>query len=164
MSEEQKKPKLKWYEVRLRVFVLLLPFICAAVAFIWAMDEEPCCSRTSAYNTCKDEIQNAVTYFAESHKQSFPILNGTYTNSNCSNCHVLNITALITANGGLLREAPDGLNLSISGNDNCGGNASLGCYKYSSYIWIVDNDGNVFSYCAGAGCATNNSDFQNVWP
>jgi hypothetical protein len=87
-----------------------------------------------------------------------------YSNANCSECYVINISALLIANGGLLRETPENCRLSATGNDNCGGNASLGCSTDASYIWLVDADGNVFSYCAGAGCATNNSGYQDVWP
>jgi hypothetical protein len=167
MSEEQVKPKLKWYKIRLRVFALILPIIGFVIylVLLWQPWVD-CCGvhRNSAYFVTKDKIQNAVTYYAESHNQSLPILNGTYTNSNCSNCHVLNVSALITANGGLLRTYPDGLSLSASDNDNCGGNASLGCSSESSYIWIVGDNGVVYSFCAGAGCTTNNSDYQDVWP
>ena len=167
MSEEQGKPNLKWYKVRLRVFILILPIICFVIylVLLWQPWVD-CCGQTRniKYLVNKDEIQNAVTYYAESHKQSFPILNGTYSNANCSNCSVINISALLVISKGILAKAPDGLNLSTSGNDNCGGDSSLGCSTYASYIWIVDTDGNVFSYCAGAGCTTNNSGYQDVWP
>ena len=117
-----------------------------------------------AYDINKADVQNTVTAYQTDHNASLPILNGTYTNVDCSNCSVINISALLVVNGGLLHEAPDGLYLSTGGNDNCGGNVSLGCSTDASYIWIVNNDGVVVSYCAGAGCTTNNSGYQDVWP
>jgi hypothetical protein len=117
-----------------------------------------------SYNQNKAELQNAVTGYATDHNGSLPTLNGIYTNANCSNCNVINISALVVANDGMLRLAPDGLHLSPSGNDNCGGNASLGCSSEGSYIWLVDTNGSVYSYCAGTKCPTNNSGYQDVWP
>ena len=118
----------------------------------------------SAYTTEHEQIQNAVADYSAKHNGALPALNSTYTNANCSNCSVINISALLVENGGMLRMAPDGLNLSANGNDNCGGNASLGCKKESSYIWLVNSAGDVYSYCAGTKCLTNNSGYQDVWP
>ena len=166
MSEEQRKPKKKWYRKRSVIAELLILLVVFVIAvFIYLLrGEVPYAPHDRAYLVTKDELQNAVAYYRDANDESLPILSFAYTNAECLNCHVLNISALITANGGLLQNYPDGLNLSASGNDNCGGNASLGCSPDASYIWIVDNDGNVFSYCAGAGCATNNSGYQDVWP
>ena len=116
------------------------------------------------YNTPREQIQSAVIGYQADHNGSLPTLNGTYTNANCSNCSVINISALLVANGGLLRTAPSSLNLSANGNDNCGGNASLGCKNYSSYIWLVDSGGNVYSICVGKKCNSNCTGYQGVWP
>lgn len=162
MSKEQGKPN-KWYKYWRTI--LYLSFLLCIIAFVivFSVGQLPE-EGESPWFGLSDAIGNSVAHYQSTHNGSLPILNGTYTNANCTNCSVINISALIVTNGGLLREAPNGLNLSPSGNDNCGGNASLGCNNYSSYIWIVDTQGNVFSYCAGAGCTTNNSDYQDVWP
>jgi hypothetical protein len=166
MNTDQGKPKAKRSGLRsLMLFAILLLVIIAAL-FLYVLGsgwhEAP--NKSLPYPYVKDDLQNAVTAYSTDHNESLPILKGTYTNANCSACSVINISALLIANGGMLRAAPSGLNLSSSGNDNCGGNASLGCSNYGSYIWIVDTHGNVFSYCAGTGCETNNSGYQGVWP
>ena len=165
MSEGQGKPNGVWSDLRPFVLFFVFAIVIFAVLILISnsgWQESP--QKPAAYMTAQEQIQPAVTFYAENHNQSLPILNVTYTNANCSNCHVLDISALLAANGGLMREAPYCLNLSASGNDNCGGNASLGCRNGSSYIWIVNSIGDVYSYCAGAGCKTNNSGYQGVWP
>jgi hypothetical protein len=143
-------------------FVFILGIVLIFVVAV--LGGEPTPSKSAAYRMIKDEIQNAVTAYQTDHNELIPTLSSIYTNADCSACSVINISALLTAHGGTLRDAPDGLNLSASGNDNCGGNTSLGCVNGWHYIWIVDAEVNVFSYCAGAGCTTNNSDYQDVWP
>lgn len=165
MSEEQEKPKLKWYKVRYRVIVLIV-LLCGIGAWLTVMSIGGCLwtPRSAVWKTAREQIQNAVINYSETHNQSLPTLNYAYTNANCSNCSVINISALVVTNGGALRTFPDGLNLSASGNDNCGGNASLGCKQEYSYIWLVNSDGDVYSYCAGNKCLANNSGYQDVWP
>ena len=164
MSEEQGKAARKWYKNWKSIGLILL--VLCIIAFVIVLSAEPGYDGDGypAYTIVRDDIKNAVAYYQTTNNGSLPILNGTYTNANCSNCDVINISALLTANGGMFREAPDGLNLSASGNDNCGGNASLGCTNECSYIWLVDTNGSVFSYCAGIECTTNNSGNQGVWP
>ena len=165
MSKEQGKPPKKWYK-NWKIIVLLLVVLCV-IAFIIFLSVTPkygTSSPVKAYITDKYSVQNAVSHYASIHNGSFPILNGTYTNAECSNCSVIKISALLVENGGLFHEAPDGLYLSPSGNDNCGGNVDLGCSKEGSYIWLTDTWGNIFSYCAGVECTTNDSGYQDVWP
>jgi type II secretory pathway pseudopilin PulG len=121
-------------------------------------------ARSAAYNTAKDQIQKAVTSYTANKASLLPTLAGSYTNAECQNCKVVDLNALLTANDGMLRQAPTGINLSADLNDNCGGNASLGCKSGNSYIWILNSQGNVYSYCMGPECKTNNSGYQNVWP
>ncbi len=175
MNEDPRNP-IRWYKLRDRNdkgsvlgWIFLVILIAIVIIIVLVSPEGGCfdCDGGlvySAYNTAKDEIQNAVTAYQTDHNKLIPTLSGIYTNANCSNCNVINISALVVANGGILREAPDGLNLSASGNDNCGGDADLGCSNGSSYIWIVNTYGVAFTYCAGAGCTTNNSGYQDVWP
>jgi hypothetical protein len=172
MSEEQEKPKRTWYKNWRAVLawcsvIFIVSLIVSVLVIYFNMVTGKQFATTdggSAYPTAREQMQNAITAYQANNNNSLPILSGTYTNANCSNCSVINMSALLTANGGVLRMAPDCLNLSASGNDNCGGNASLGCVNGSHYIWIVDTSGEVFSYCTGAGCATNNSGYQGVWP
>ena len=127
----------------------------------------PAPSNESKYLTVQDQIQNAVTAYAADHEGAIPTLKGTYSNANCSSCKMVNMSALLVINNGLLRSCPDGLWKGNSSNDdNCdatGGNIS-GCSNSNHYIWLVDNYGTVYSYCKGSGCKTNNSGYQSVWP
>jgi hypothetical protein len=167
MSEEQIKPKRKWYKnwrtVLAWCFVIFIVSLMA-IYFNMVGGQFATTDIGSAYPDAREQIQNAVTAYQANNNNSLPILSGTYANANCSDCSVINISALLIENGGTLRQAPDGLNLSASDNDNCGGNASLGCVNGNHYIWIVDTSGEVFSYCTGAGCTSNNSSYQGVWP
>ena len=165
MSKDQEKPK-RWYKKRsIIVELLLLLVVCVIAVFTYFLiSDAPSVPYDNAYLVTKDKIQNAIAYYRDANDESLPILSFAYTNTDCSDCSVINISALLIANDGLLRESPDGLNLSASGNDNCGGNASLGCSNEGNYIWTVDASGIVFSYCAGTGCTTNNSGYQDVWP
>ena len=171
MSEEQRKPLKRWYRKWLNIVLLL--FLICAIALIIALSvgrhygpdyDKGICGNDNAWCNTQYTIQQALIAYASEYNGSVSTLTGNYTNTNCSNCRVVNMSALLVQNGGLLRVAPSGLNLSASGNDNCGGNASLGCRNGSSYIWIVDTYGTVYSYCAGANCKTNNSGYQGVWP
>ena len=183
MNEEQEKPKRKLNRIgNIFVFAIILGVLIFLVYIfvkgpVEKHDYDSCICHSSSdssvyanepkeppYTSTKDDIQNAVFAYMTDHNGIFPTLNGTYSNICCQDCSVINISALLVPNGGWLRKVPDGFNLSVSGNDNCGGNASMGCRNTSSYIWIVDNYGNVFSYCAGTGCVTNNTCYQGVWP
>ena len=161
MSEEWKWNK-SWPGI-----LLFIVMICIIAAGIWCMTQsEPKEPQLPPWQAAQEQIQSAVTAYQAnpSYNGLLPILNATYTNANCSNCSVINISTLLAANDGILRSAPAGLNLSASGNDNCGGNASLGCSNEGSYIWLVNSNGDVYSYCARAQCMTNNSGYQGVWP
>ena len=168
MSEEQEKPKRKWYKSWSNILgiAVIVMIICGILAYIIisATSTSYVDPISFAYSTAREQIQNAVTAYQANNNNSLPILSGTYTNANCSNCSVINISALLTANGGMMRMAPDGLNLSASGNDNCGGNSSLGCKKGNSYIWLVDSGGSVYSTCVGKDCTSNCTSYQGVWP
>ncbi|MFA5055067.1 MAG: hypothetical protein WC562_02695 [Dehalococcoidia bacterium] len=173
MSENQEKTR-RWYkkffdereDVDSFIWIVLAILLAVAIVTIVATGkcETKLDEKARSYLTVSDEIKNAIAQYCSDHNGLLPTLNGTYTNAECPNCSVINMSALLVENGGLLREAPKGLNLSPSGKDNCGGNTSLGCSSANSYIWIVNNDGVVFSYCAGAGCTTNNTGYQDVWP
>jgi len=168
MSEEQGEPTDKSRDLLtiIMVFITLIAILLAVfLSPDSVFDEPPPNCKDCAYNTNQNKLKNAIAEYASRNDGTLPILNGTYTVTGCSNCSVINISALLPVNGGrILSEVPECCYLSPSGNDNCGGNASLGCNNEGSYIWLVDTQGNVFSYCAGAGCTTNNSGYQDVWP
>jgi hypothetical protein len=165
MSEEQRKPAKKWHKKRINIFIfVLLLLACVTITLIVLLRGQPDGTCYSAWCTVRNQIQYSVNAYAENHSGALPTLSGSYTNANCSSCHAVNMSTLLRVNGGVMRNAPPGLNLSTSGNDNCGGNASLGCVNGGHYIWIVDKKGIVYSYCAGYGCPCNNSGPQGVWP
>jgi preprotein translocase subunit SecY len=165
MSEEQEKPKQKWNKNWPGVLFVLFLVCLIAFAIISATRGQNEVMITYSYDTAREQIQNAVTAYSVNNSGAIPVLNGTYSMTNCSNCHVVNMSALLAANGGTLRAVPSGVYANATdSNDNCGSNASLGCKNGSSYIWIVDTNGTTYSYCAGAKCQTNNSGYQGVWP
>ena len=166
MSEEQRKSKSRQLKKLSYIILPLLVIFVITVSYIMTRGPEygteipsPCYS----YAAARDAIGEAIARYASAHNGSLPTLNGTYANANCSNCRVVNFSALII-NNYLRPNHIYGRYLSTDGNDNCGGNASLGCSNEGSYIWIVDTNGSVFSYCAGTGCTTNNTGCQDVWP
>ena len=167
MNEAQEKPKKKWYKNRSIIFTLVIAFICVIVAFCYMAIGgvcRPCITSANHYSNAKLRVQNAVTNYSKGHDGALPTLSGSYTNSNCSNCSVIDISALVNESGNEWLMSQSGLNLSANSNDNCGGNSSWGCLNGEHYIWMVNTRGIVYSYCAGAGCATNNSGYQGVWP
>jgi hypothetical protein len=163
MNEEQGKPAKKWYKTLSGIiFIALSCLVIASIIFL-ATGQTPDRGE-SPFVWMPEMIQNGVDYYAAHHNGSLPTLSGTYTIDGCVNCSVINVSALLSANGGMLREAPDGLALVGPGMDNCNGNKSLGCANDHHYIWIVDANGSVSSTCVGKGCTSNNSGYQGVWP
>ena len=123
----------------------------------------------AAYIAVHDAIQNAVTAYVAAHNGALPILNAYRTVDGCDNCNIIDMGALLTPNGGLLTEVPDGCYRStvISGiNDNCDGGFGLDeCSPDNHYIWLVDSSGYVYSKCEGEGCASHSQNgYQQVWP
>jgi len=132
-------------------------------------------AKTSAYNAVKDDIQNAVVAFATDNQGSFPYNTSatTFSNANCSTCYILNMSQLITVNGGMLRKIPDGCT-SWGTLDNCDGiqagqSQFNTCKTTNHYLWGADNKGNVYSFCQDTGaadkpCTSNNSGYQGQFP
>ena len=172
MNEAQEKPKKKWHKIRPKIVVLLI-LACAITAIVVLLlgqhdnNAYTCYPVGSAYCAVKEDVQRAVTNYSETHNSSLPTLSGTYTNANCSACHIVNMSAMLVANGSFLRQVTDGTWQGPSTtDDNCDSLAGhiSGCSASNHYIWIVDNSGTVYSYCVGAGCETNNSGKQDIWP
>jgi hypothetical protein len=122
-------------------------------------------SKVAAYNSVKDDLQNAVTGYATDHQGNFPYLTGTYSISGCTNCNIVNLNALLTSQGGMLRQVPDGIySATGANNDNCDGGAN-GCLSNNHYVWLITTTGIVYSKCMGSDCNSNDaSGYQGVWP
>ena len=122
-------------------------------------------SPNNAYNVVKDNIQNAVVAYAVEHQGVFPYLDDIYSVPECTDCHVIDMAACLSSNGGMLREVPDGIySTAGANNDNCDGGAN-GCSSNNHYIWIISLYGNVYSKCMGSDCNSNNATgYQGVWP
>jgi hypothetical protein len=123
----------------------------------------------AAYMAVHDAIQDAVTAYAAENDGDLPIINAHRTVDGCTDCYIINFGVLITSNGGLLSEVPDGCyeNSGTPGaNDNCdGGLGATGCSPSNHYLWLVDSLGYVYSKCEGIGCASHSqSGYQEVWP
>jgi type II secretory pathway pseudopilin PulG len=133
-------------------------------------------AQSNAYDTAKHDIQNAVVAYATANQGDLPY-NTSVTmgvNANCSSCYILNMSALLTINDGMLRKIPDGC-LKYGGADNCDGvpaaqtTAYDTCNTDNHYIWGADANGNVYSFCENGTitdklCLSNNSGYQGVWP
>jgi len=77
------------------------------------------------------------------------------------------MSMLIVPGEGMLRNIPDGC-IDRGTLDNCTGDAA-GCKADYHYIWGVDENGTVYSFCdnastSSAKCTSNNSGYQDVWP
>ena len=118
----------------------------------------------AAYNTIKEELQNAVQYYQHNNNGTLPTINGTMT-INGSVCQILDICSLLTSQNGTLRAVPDGI---WSGNDSTDDNCDdgcEGCFNTSHYVWTIDNNGSLYSTCVGEDCDANGEDgYQGVLP
>ena len=116
-----------------------------------------------AYSVVKDEIQNVVIGYATDHQGNWPTLTGTYSISGCTNCHIIDMSLLLTSQGGFLSQVPDGTySAAGANNDNCDGGAS-GCSSNNHYVWLIDWLGNVYSKCIGSDC-DGATGYQGIWP
>ncbi|MEA1959008.1 MAG: hypothetical protein U9N44_04960, partial [Chloroflexota bacterium] len=148
------------------ILAILAGVVVMAVGGVFSSAHE------AAYNAVKDDIQNSVVAYATDHNGTFPYntSNALDSNANCSTCYVLDFTLMLTANGGMLREVPDGCFAKTGAdNDNCDSASIAGCDAANHYIWGADQYGNVYSFCDNSStstddCTTNNSGFQGVWP
>ena len=126
-------------------------------------------AKSAAYNSVHDEIQNAVTAYSAdtAHPGVLPVNSSTsdITITGCSVCKVINMSALLTTNGGMLRKTSDGLRDDTLDNCTAGGLAT--CLNTSHYIWGVDQYGSIYSSCTNtstSSCTALGNGFQNVWP
>ena len=103
-----------------------------------------------AYNQVHDDLQNAATFYATEHQGTFP----------CDTYGVIDMSALLTSNGGLLHQIPAGTR-----QTNCAAGGASGCSDNNHYTWLLTSTGIVYSKCMGSGCDSNDaSGYQGVWP
>jgi prepilin-type N-terminal cleavage/methylation domain-containing protein len=130
----------------------------------------------TAYNTTKEQLQDAVALYSanSTHPGTYPRLASIADTSGCTGCSVINISALLVSEGGLLQSYPDGLYANITARtaNNCNVSAAdANCKAENHYVWLINvNNGSVFSYCHGAaGECVPTTDrgtdgFQGIWP
>ena len=121
-------------------------------------------AKSAAYDAVKDDISNAVTGYATDNEGNFPYNVSTpmTANANCSTCYVINMSALLVSQGGMLRNIPDGTRQA-----NCAAGGASGCSDNNHYTWGVNTYGVVYSRCDTADsktCTSNESGYQGVWP
>jgi hypothetical protein len=118
----------------------------------------------SAYNTAYDQIQDAVTVYVTNNSGVLPAINGA-VNISGYELQFVDICSLLTAEGGMLSEVPEGVaSVNGSDNDNCDAGCD-GCLDTNHYIWMVDESGYVYSLCVGSNCSEYNANgYQGVWP
>jgi len=116
-----------------------------------------------AYDSTYNDLQNAVVAYYTDNGGVFPTINATVNISGYES-QILDICSLLTSEGGMLIEIPDGVaSVSGSDNDNCDAGCE-GCLDTNHYIWAVNEYG-IFSVCVGSNCSEYNSDgYQGVWP
>lgn len=153
--------------IRIAIIALLGIVLVSAVACSSKseIDQQNQADYGQAYSMVKDEIQSVVIGYATDHQGNLPKLIGTHSISGCTNCHIIDMSLLLTSQGGFLSQIPDGT-YSIAGanNDNCDGGAS-GCSSNNHYVWLIDWLGDVYSKCIGSDCISNNANgYQGVWP
>jgi len=137
-------------------------------------------SKNRAYDVTKDELKNAVADYSTRFSGAFPYnasLAGwntsiTLTTGGTVTGYIINVSALLVTNGGLLSKAPASV-ANISGtNDNCDWGTANYCgasQANSHYIWYQDTYGNIYSLCSnangGTACnATTYDGFQTTYP
>jgi len=122
------------------------------------------------YNTVRPYIENAVIAYMSDHNGERPPHQGTYditcykyNESVALTCDIIDICSLV-GDMDLLRTVPHGC---------YGENGEAGTNFYSGqcdnpedgdYVWLMDEEGTVYSTCIGDKCDANNEDgYQGVW-
>ena len=179
MGFGSRKSKSGFTLIELLIVMVILAILAGVV--VMAVGGVFGTAKGSAYNSVKDDLQNAVTGYATDHQGNFPInISATYLmayNANCTAanpCYIINMSAILVANGGMLRQIPDGV--AAPATSNCyGGAGATACSGANHYTWGVTTTGIVFSRCDTNtvgdaktctlnGVTSNNSGYQGVWP
>jgi prepilin-type N-terminal cleavage/methylation domain-containing protein len=125
-------------------------------------------SRERAYTVTKDEMKNAVADYASRNNGDLPYTSTINTTIDGETRYIINISALMTSQSGILGDVPDSA-ANLSGNDNCFGGIAT-CHDDAHYVWATDQYGNIYSACDDANggsttCDANDADgFQTVYP
>ncbi|MFA5055034.1 MAG: hypothetical protein WC562_02530 [Dehalococcoidia bacterium] len=166
MSEEQEKPRHTWHKQAIFQWFFVVLVLCVIAGIIvmgvggqYGPFYSPNC------NGAVWVIESDIIYYSAYHNGSMPVLNGSYSNANCSSCHVINMSAVLSC-GSLWAVPEDTWQGPGADDDNCDSQdgAITGCSASNNYIWIVDANGSVYSYCIGIDCQTNNSGYQGLLP
>ena len=144
------------------LLVLALAFI--VIVFVKSTTGKPPDGRQLAYDALRAELQAAVADYRSGNGGELPADGSTVIIDN-SSYQIIDMCALVEGTS-LLAEVPDSCGtIARSGNDNCDAGGCSGCSVRYHYIWAVDDDGGIFSSCAGMECRAYAEDgFQNVWP
>lgn len=165
MSEEQIEPTRRWYKRwQLYLFILVIIVIVAVVIIMSGGGVFVQPGGSLAYDTSKAELQNAVNDYRDRNNGALPTINGTVT-INGSSYAIINICPLLNQDEESLQKVIQSLWCGNGSNDDNWDNGCAECTTWSSYVWAVDDEGNVYSTCVGEYCEANGEDgYQGVWP
>ena len=134
-------------------------------------------AKSKAYNVTKDELKNAVADYASRNSGSMPYTGTMNVTIDGTVRYVINMSALLTANGGLEAAVPASMAKLTSGTyaalDNCDftGGTTATCSTTAHYIWATDTYGNIYSLCddtnggsTSCNCSDSCDGFQTVYP
>jgi hypothetical protein len=163
MSKEQ--GKFKWYDIRpiyQFIFIIVILLMIAGIV-VMGIGGSVSPSKEGAYGIVKTDLQNAVNDYQNKNDGALPTINGTIT-INGSAYKIINICLLPTQNEVSLQHIIGSLwGGNGSYDDNCDGGCAE-CTTYGSYIWTVDDEGNVYSTCVGERCNTSGIDGFQGFP
>jgi hypothetical protein len=164
MNEEQRKLAKKWYQYWQLYLLILVVLLIAFIVFMLRGEVEFIPKTGDLYYTAKTELQNAVSDYQSKNNGNLPTINGTVT-TNGSTYRIIDICPLLTQNEESLQTVYDSLWSGNSSNDDNCDSGCAQCNAYGSYIWAVDNNGDVYSTCVGKYCNTSGVDgYQDAWP
>lgn len=137
------------------ILAILAGVIVLAVGGIFGRTGE------QAYNLVRDELQLAVTGYMTNSSHGIPYVDGSLNTT--TGYRTIAVCDLLGPNE-LLREVPDGirqLNCFTVNATAC----DEGCSDDNSYLWLLDEYGNVRSSCLDAElCAEVGDGYQQTWP
>lgn len=164
MNEEQEKHTKSSISKPLLYLMVLIILLCVIGVGVMAAGGHTTPSVESFYYTAKTELQNAVNNYQNKNNGALPTINGSVI-INGSTYRIINICPLLTENEESLQTVIESLWCSNGSNDDNWGSSCADCNFYSSYIWAVDNGGNVHSTCVGQYCNASGVDgYQDQWP
>jgi hypothetical protein len=163
MSKEQ--GKFKWYDIRpiYQFICIIVILLILAGIVVMAAGGHPTPGKEGAYDIVRTELQNAVKDYQNKNNGELPTINGTVT-INGSDYRIINICPLLTLIEESLQTVRDSLWCGNGSNDDNWDGGCAECNVHSSYIWAVDDEGNVYSTCVGERCNTSGIDGFQGFP